>query len=364
MSLSWLMFAIISAKAITAWSQGEPEHAIPLLANNYVYTMTEAEGKHMAKIIFGAVSCGNHKASSCSKCGGGKNWCNGDCNWTNNLCVHKGAVSCGRHEASSCSECGDDKGWCNGDCNWTNNMCVHKDDDYLGCYVDSVNRLLPNQHSLPDNTPAKCISICEQEKFIYAGVQFGHECFCGNKIPLESKKTKGAECNHKCTGNSNQVCGAGWRMNMYVTGEYHIQQGLCDVGWNYFNGHCYWFSTDILSFDDAKARCNELNPNKSTLTSILNAEENMYITDKLQMDKGYLIGATDEAEEGVWTWTDGSPWSYTNWFAGQPNNFRNWEDHIVIGYLSGKWNDINENDNDYISGTSGFRYICKQKSLS
>ena len=35
------------------------------------------------------VSCGNHKALTCSGCpqGHGKRWCNGDCAWVNDQCI-------------------------------------------------------------------------------------------------------------------------------------------------------------------------------------------------------------------------------------------------------------------------------------
>jgi len=71
----------------------------------------------------------------------GKNWCNGECVWSNDQCVSKDEaktfnaypkrkpkdtdVSCGGHAASTCEECpiGPDGKWygksyCNGDCNW------------------------------------------------------------------------------------------------------------------------------------------------------------------------------------------------------------------------------------------------------
>ena len=28
-------------------------------------------------------------------------------------------------------------------------------------------------------------------------------------------------------------------------------------------------------------------------------------------------------EEGVWQWSNGDPWSYENWHAGEPNNVDN-----------------------------------------
>ena len=30
----------------------------------------------------------------------------------------------------------------------------------------------------------------------------------------------------------------------------------------------------------------------------------------------YFTGATDADTEDTWTWTDGTTWSYTNWWTG------------------------------------------------
>merc|ERR1712048_242604 len=40
-------------------------------------------------------------------------------------------VSCGGHFAPTCAECpqGNGAAWCNGECIWRNNECVHQDDD-------------------------------------------------------------------------------------------------------------------------------------------------------------------------------------------------------------------------------------------
>lgn len=46
------------------------------------------------------------------------------------------------------------------------------------------------------------------------------ECFCGIQPPSEPKfpKVDDKQCNTKCTGDSNQYCGGGWRMGVFATG--------------------------------------------------------------------------------------------------------------------------------------------------
>ena len=97
----------------------------------------------------GNVSCGRHRAMTCSLCPCNQqgvyqthtNWCNGDCQWSRGACrprnkcagviFNTGNVSCGRHRAKTCSQCtcneqgayGRDSNWCNGDCQWSNGAC-------------------------------------------------------------------------------------------------------------------------------------------------------------------------------------------------------------------------------------------------
>ncbi|WP_422038796.1 C-type lectin domain-containing protein [Roseibium sp.] len=66
----------------------------------------------------------------------------------------------------------------------------------------------------------------------------------------------------------------------------------------------------------------------------------------------FLIGATDRNTEGNFEWLggpeSGNPLTYTNWSAGEPNNFQqnNGEDYVVAWWqdsLSGSWNDVPDN---------------------
>ena len=51
-------------------------------------------------------------------------------------------------------------------------------------------------------------------------------------------------------------------------------------------------------------------------------------------DDNIWIGATDQAEEGNWKWTDCSMWNFTNWVKWQPDDFKgedgNGEDCVVL----------------------------------
>lgn len=73
------------------------------------------------------VWCGAHLARACSLCPGarGKDWCNGDCEWTNGTCAFRSdLIWCGGHSSARCQDCpwlgNVFKGevWCHGDCLW------------------------------------------------------------------------------------------------------------------------------------------------------------------------------------------------------------------------------------------------------
>uniref|UniRef100_A0A2M4AJX4 protein xylosyltransferase n=1 Tax=Anopheles triannulatus TaxID=58253 RepID=A0A2M4AJX4_9DIPT len=104
------------------------------------------------------------------------------------------------------------------------NYCPHGDhspDRPLGCFRDEkAFRLLSSYYTRfkTNNTPERCILLCLQSGYPYAGVQYGYECFCGEVTPKVEAKLPDSSCNMKCTGDSKQVCGGYFTMNIYETG--------------------------------------------------------------------------------------------------------------------------------------------------
>ena len=82
------------------------------------------------------------------------------------------------------------------------------------------------------NTPDLCVEKCSKmvkngppvttNGFVFAGVQNGGQCLCGDRVPPRSIFTEKSECDMKCPGNERFNCGGSWRMNVYTTG---LQQG-------------------------------------------------------------------------------------------------------------------------------------------
>jgi len=91
----------------------------------------------------------------------------------------------------------------------------------LGCYKDEKDRrLLAGYYSSSktSNSPAKCVELCLQSGYPYAGVQYGRECFCGFDTPPRAAKIPDSSCNTKCLGNAKEICGGYYAMNIYETG--------------------------------------------------------------------------------------------------------------------------------------------------
>ena len=103
--------------------------------------------------------------------------------------------------------------------------------------------------------------------------------------------------------------------------EYQLKQFL--------DGYAkYYFSEEKLVWHDAVGKCHELG---GELASIKSEEENREVHNEILGQEGaFWIGGSDIDQEGVWEWHDRSPFKYTNWHNGEPNNFFEGQDCIQI----------------------------------
>ena len=100
---------------------------------------------------------------------------------------------------------------CYVDCNWING--------HSGCTPD-IRDMKPitcppgDDHGATDGcvhesnnqTRENCNAYCKGYK--YYGVQDGKQCFCSNSYGSQGKASE-SDCDFKCTGNSNEICGGG-----------------------------------------------------------------------------------------------------------------------------------------------------------
>ena len=83
------------------------------------------------------------------------------------------------------------------------------------CFVDSSNQILSGYNLINDTsmTIDKCKQLCRSKEFLFAGVESGNECHCGNDVPMITAPSR--ECYLQCAGDQTQKCGGHWRVNVY-----------------------------------------------------------------------------------------------------------------------------------------------------
>lgn len=64
-----------------------------------------------------------------------------------------------------------------------------------------------------DMTIEMCKEYCLKNGWALAGVENSDECFCGNHTP--TKNLENSSCNYACRGDSQQICGGHWTINIY-----------------------------------------------------------------------------------------------------------------------------------------------------
>lgn len=93
----------------------------------------------------------------------------------------------------------------------------------IGCYTEATTgRALPNGITMPSGTRnvSTCIAGCSARNFLYAGLEYGQECWCGNAFSAGSVPAPIAECKTPCGDNKNEYCGGSSRLNVYQAGTY------------------------------------------------------------------------------------------------------------------------------------------------
>ncbi|XP_063399121.1 uncharacterized protein LOC134683736 [Mytilus trossulus] len=92
---------------------------------------------------------------------------------------------------------------------------------YVGCFTDDESRLF-DYPSTPwgptDQTIDKCMRYCKRRNFIYSGLEYKTQCFCGSADPrrISGYSLLGeGECNMPCGGQSRERCGGEWRLSIH-----------------------------------------------------------------------------------------------------------------------------------------------------
>ncbi|KAH6949540.1 WSC domain-containing protein [Fusarium avenaceum] len=90
---------------------------------------------------------------------------------------------------------------------------------YLGCGKDAYSpRSLDIAQTSADNvTIESCLDYCEREGYLFIGLEYGRECYCGNAVEKSKLPVKGqrGKCEMPCADNKEQVCGGPGALSLY-----------------------------------------------------------------------------------------------------------------------------------------------------
>ncbi|XP_044197756.1 type-2 ice-structuring protein-like [Thunnus albacares] len=107
---------------------------------------------------------------------------------------------------------------------------------------------------------------------------------------------------------------------------------VCPSGWTGFSGRCFLYVQTPVSWADAERNCLSRGGN---LASVQNIDEHHIIQSMiLRITHTYplaWLGGSDAQQEGTWFWSDGSPFSFSYWGPGQPDN-RESADCLVMNH--------------------------------
>ncbi|NP_001153806.1 uncharacterized protein isoform X1 [Danio rerio] len=110
----------------------------------------------------------------------------------------------------------------------------------------------------------------------------------------------------------------------------------CPRQWRRSGSRCFRLFSTSVNWATAEKNCQRLGGN---LASVLNDVENDFLLSLIPNSKRFFIGGYNVDEQN-WFWSDGSPFGYTNWCSGEPNNM-NTEHCLEINWTANRcWNNL------------------------
>ncbi|XP_030608957.1 type-2 ice-structuring protein-like [Archocentrus centrarchus] len=127
------------------------------------------------------------------------------------------------------------------------------------------------------------------------------------------------------------------------TAKTHLvkRSSKCDDGWTQFNGRCFYYVAEPMTWDKAEKNCVSLGGH---LASVHNAMEycrlQRLILSATHEEKTW-IGGSDVKKENYWFWSDGTTFHFNNWCPGEPDNYRGQQHCLQMNYGDSKcWDDL------------------------
>ncbi len=131
-----------------------------------------------------------------------------------------------------------------------------------------------------------------------------------------------------------------------------VDEDACAVPVETFDGHSYLFFPARVSWEDAREACAALGYH---LADVHDAAEDAWLwaaAEAADPATGWWHGLSDRDVEGVYAWDGGSASAYTNWRAGEPNDYGGAED-------CGAWADDGGGGWNDKGCTQTLAYVCE-----
>ena len=92
-----------------------------------------------------------------------------------------------------------------------------------------------------------------------------------------------------------------------------------------------------MAWQEAREHCQKASG--GDLASIPDEDTNIFLQTLTQEEANVWVGGHRSDGED-WVWSDETPWQYTNWFIGQPDNLGGEQTHLSFNIdESGHWDD-------------------------
>ncbi|XP_070557242.1 uncharacterized protein [Ptychodera flava] len=217
--------------------------------------------------------------------------------------------------------------------------------NYVGCFQDDDGTV--NVKDLPYKvltlattmTPVLCIDHCNTEGYLFAGLQDGDECRCGNTYGRHGELATSDSCNMPCAGDASEMCGAALENSVYSTPIAPPNGTACQVDGLLFNSICYFFVTSKLLWDEAEDDC--VDRLGGHLAVIDSPETQVFLEYNIMMigHASYWFGMYLNTTTSTYMYTTGDAASYTKWFGMEPDRPNIMSCIELKVHYNYKWND-------------------------
>ncbi|KAH6603806.1 wsc domain-containing [Trichoderma cornu-damae] len=86
----------------------------------------------------------------------------------------------------------------------------------IGCYTEATGaRAFANFIGTTNKTVASCLEACKADGYVYAGLEYGGECWCDDSFGKGSVPAPMEDCSMTCNDDSTEFCGGPNRLNVY-----------------------------------------------------------------------------------------------------------------------------------------------------